>query len=449
MCAIAGNQMKHRAEHMLKKMAHRAPNGSKVVADGRFSMGMGRLAVLDLTSENLCPHVDGKLVLSFNGEIYNYLELRTKLQKLGHTFTTTSDTEVVMKAYKQWGKDMLERFNGMFALAIYDGKRVFLARDIAGEKPLYYRTHPFEFASEAKALKWRCQELPPAHYLIYDFDRKEVLECNRWWSLSLHYIDPATAEQELETLLEDAIRLRTRADVPIALYYSGGIDSSLIRSFHTFNYELTYTDGDYQEEFLKLFPKLLWHLDYPVHSFSAFGLYKLAEQVSRTPARVVLSGEGADELFGGYVRYIPHTIDQEARRHFPSYPTYFPRARDLNSILWEDFTGNLRELLRMGDRMASAWGIENRCPFLDKRIIEFAFSLPQEMKIQGFDTKRILRRILERRVPSYRHIEKVGLYCAVNKWLDVSNPFSKEKYVALQETYLSEYMDGALFEDIP
>jgi len=433
---------------MLKKMAHRAPNGMGIVADSRFAMGMGRLAILDLTSKNLCPHVDGKLVLSFNGEIYNYIELREELKKLGHVFITTSDTEVVMKAYKEWGKDMLDRFNGMFALAIYDGKRVFLARDIAGEKPLYYRLAPFAFASEAKALKWRCRELPPAHYLIYDIDRREVLECNRWWSLTLREINPATAEQELETLLENAISIRTRADVPIALYYSGGIDSSLIRSFHTFNYELTYTDDDYKEEFLKLFPKLLWYLDYPVQSFSAFGLYKLAEQVSRTPAKVVLSGEGADELFGGYVRYIPHTIDHEALIHFPSYVKYFPRARDLNSILWGEFTGNLRELLRMGDRMSSAWGIENRCPFLDRRIIEFAFSLPVEMKIKGFETKRILRRILERRVPTYRHIEKTGLYCSVNRWLGVQDSFSKEKYVALQEAQLTEYMDGALMEDV-
>ena len=151
--------------------------------------------------------------------------------------------------------------------------------------------------------------------------------------------------------------------------------------------------------------------------------------------KVVLSGEGADELFGGYVRYTPNALNYEAQKRFPSYKGMFPYKGDLG---WEDFNNKMRGLLRMGDRMASAHGIENRCPFLDRRIIEFAFSLPPELKACGFDTKIILRRILARRKPEYKEIEKVGLYCSVNKWLGVDDKLDKKVYLEKQEECLKK-----------
>ena len=130
MCSISGGT-KEEVEKMLSVMKHRAPDDSGIIDDGQFAIGMGRLKILDLDSPNVCPIIDGNLVLTFNGEIFNYVELREELIQLGYVFNTTSDSEVLLKAYKEWGEDCLDKLNGMFAFAIYDGKQVFLARDIA------------------------------------------------------------------------------------------------------------------------------------------------------------------------------------------------------------------------------------------------------------------------------------------------------------------------------
>lgn len=426
MCAIAGGHNRGEVEQMLETMKHRAPDGSRVI-DGKFCMGMGRLAIIDLKSTGLFPYQYRDHTISFNGEIYNYIELRKELKKLGWKFETESDIEVCLKAYLEWGVKCLDKFNGMFALAIYDGKRVFLARDIAGEKPLYYTPKSLKFASEAKCLK-NPKELLPAHYMFWE---DGYIKTKRYWYP--RHIIIKNPEKELERLLEDAIKIRTRADVPYGLYLSGGVDSSLINTFHKFKHTFTYEDKDYREEFLKIFPKILWHLDYPIKSFSAFGLWKLAEEASKK-VRVVISGEGADELFGGYIRYIKPHFNHVAQLKYPSYAGMFKKAKSVSDQGWDEFNGNLRELLRMGDRMASAWGVENRCPFLDKRIIEFAFSLPDEYKINGLDTKVILNRILRKRNKNYQPIEKAGLYCSIPEWLGGTNKLDKKAYISYQKS---------------
>lgn len=435
MCLIAGS--KNNTEKMMEVMKHRAPDGSRVLNISNYQMGMGRLAIIDLNNSRF-PFEYKDFVLSFNGEIYNYIELREELKSFGHTFETEGDTEVLIHSFEQWGTACLDKLNGMFAFAVYNKRNniLFLARDIAGEKPLYYKetNDDIEFASEAKALGV-CNELEPAHYLLYEFKIKK-LTINRWWNFKPRKINLETAEQELESLLEDSIKLRTRADVPYGLYLSGGVDSTLISTFHNFAHTFTYEDGDYKKEFEELLPKIAYHLDYPLDSFSSFGLWKLAEQAKNAGVKVVLSGEGADELFGGYVRYVPNALNYEARKRFPSYKKMFPEVVD--DLGWKDFNNKMRGLLRMGDRMASAHGIENRCPFLDRRIIEFAFSLPPELKCCGFDTKIILRRILARRKPDYKDIEKVGLYCSVNKWLGVDNKLDKTLYLQKQKECLKK-----------
>lgn len=430
MCSVAGSSNRTETEKMLEIMKHRSPNGYKATDNKKFSMGMGRLAIVDLTSPNLFPYQENGFILSFNGEIYNYVELKWRLGRLGHKFKTKSDTEILLKAWQEWGVKMFDKLNGMFAFAIYDGNRIILARDIAGEKPLYYKERPFKFASEAKALGLDCKEFPPASYGIYDF---ETLKISRYWELKPRKIFMKTVAEELESLLEDAVKLRTRVEVPYGLYFSGGIDSSLIRTFHYFPRVFSYKDNDYAEEFKRVFPKILWHLDYPVKSFSPFGLWKLAEMASKS-VKVVISGEGADELFGGYIRYILPQFQYQARQELPSYKGMFPEPRSVNEMGWEEFNGNLRELLRMGDRMAAAFGLENRCPFLDRRVIEFAFSLPENFKIQGLKTKVILRDILSKRNPKYAFPEKQGLYCSVNSWLGNEDEYSKEQYLKYQNS---------------
>ena len=197
MCSIVGI-INHEGniKKMTKIQEHRAPDESGVYKDDYIELGMGRLKIIDLSSPGLAPYQEDGLVLSYNGEIYNYLELKKELQKLGWKFSTTSDTEVLMKSWRQWGIKMFDRLNGMFAFAVYDSKRkkLLLARDIAGEKPLYYysKGKKFLFASEAKAFKdqvplvprqdeffeafqhchlntlWKnVYELPAAHYLSY------------------------------------------------------------------------------------------------------------------------------------------------------------------------------------------------------------------------------------------------------------------------------------------
>jgi len=423
MCSIAyGDEV----GKMLQKMKHRAPDDEGIVGN----LGMGRLSIIDLKSDGLCPFTEDGDVLAFNGEIYNYKELRSELRGLSHTFRTESDTEVLYHAYKQWGMEgCLQKLNGMFAFAIREGDRLYLARDIAGEKPLYYTEKPFRFASENKALDFQGKEFPPAHYGIYENGK---LTIKRWWTFEPHHINLKTAQEELEWLLEDSIRLRTQSDVPYGLFLSKGVDSTLISSFHDFQHTFTYEDGDYKDEFLRTFQKILWHLDGPVQSFSPFGLWKLSEQARDAGVKVILSGEGADELFGGYVRFIPPSLAREARLRYPSYKAMFPGANNVNNLGWREFNGNMRELLRMGDRMTSAFGIENRCPFLDKRIIEFAFSLPHEAKIQGFDTKILLNKVLMKRRPDYIPVEKHGLYCSVNKWIGTGDKFGKELYTRYQ-----------------
>lgn len=420
---------------MLAIMRHRSPDDEGLKKNGIW-LGMGRLAIHDLVSKGLCLIERDRMTLAFNGELFNFLELRNELIKLGLKFSTQNDSEVLLASYGQWKEKCLDKFNFMGAFAISDGQTVFLARDIAGEKPLYFRRKPFQFASEAKALNYNCVEFPPAHFGIYDINKKTI-KIKRWWSPpkpGSYQGSFKKALKQIDELLADSIRLRTLADVPLGIYFSGGIDSTLLSSYHQFKHKFKYIDGNYKNEFNKNFPKILWHLDYPVKSFSAFALWKLANKASKK-VKVVISGEGADELFGGYVRYIPNEFNRLARLRFPSYKNMFP-YKDMMS---EEFNGNLLELLRMNDRMTSAFGVENRCPFLDRRIIEFAISLPTKWKIKGFETKVLLRKLLKKRVPGYQDFEKRGLFCNVNKWIGAEKEeFGKSSYLKLQKEIMNK-----------
>lgn len=480
MCSIAGIAGKAGVEKLLAAQQHRAPDDQGVYREAGLELGMGRLKIIDLTSSGLCPYQEDNFVLCYNGEIYNYLELKKELKALGWQFRTTSDTEVLMKSWRQWGLKMFDKLNGMFAFAIYDKKtkKLVLARDIAGEKPLYYyhRGPVFAFSSEAKAFPaalkiepvkenpkffesfQHCNSetlfkdvyaLPAAHYLTFDVKNGQVA-IKPHWELKRRPINPKTAEEELESLLEDAVKIRTRSDVPYGLYYSRGIDSSLISTFHDFKHKFYFDDtADWKDDFFKKIEKVVYHLDFPVGSLSAYPLWKLAERASKK-VKVVLSGEGADEIFGGYVRYLPIGREWELRQRYPSYKYLFSRhfpthldgfatttARNhdvdfvketikpyfemfddpINAMGFADFKLVMPSLLQMGDRMAGAFGIENRCPFLDRRVIEFGFNLPANMKINGLEQKVMLRRILAKRgLTAPLKKEKKGLSIVFNDW---------------------------------
>lgn len=482
MCSIAGIVGGTGVNKMLDIQKHRAPDDKGIYKDNLVELGMGRLKIIDLTSPGLCPFKEDSFILTYNGEIYNYLELKNELEKLGWRFTTTSDTEVLMKCWWQWGFKMFDKLNGMFAFCIYDQKRkkLILARDIAGEKPLYFyhKGNKFIFSSEAKAISslvevkpnghnffdafqhclgqtlWQdVYEIPAANCLIYDLAKKSFT-IKPHWQFKPRYINLKSAQEELEDLLEDSVRIRTRSDVPYSLYYSKGIDSSLISTFHDFKHKFYFDDTkNWKDDFFKTIDKIVWHLDFPVGSLSAYPLWKLAEQASQK-VKVVVSGEGADEIFGGYVRYLPIAREWELKQSYPSYSNYlfskyFPKsyldafakmtARNdnfefvreqlkpyfdmfedpINAMGFSDFKLVMPSLLQMGDRMAGAWGIENRCPFLDRRLIEFGFSLPPHLKISGLEQKIMLRRILARRgLTAPLKMEKKGLSIIFNQWFD-------------------------------
>jgi len=514
MCGIAGIWGEGDVAAMTRRLAHRGPDQEGYHRDGALQLGVRRLSVIDLEGgQQPLATSDGKFRIAYNGELFNYLELKQDLERLGRRFRTRSDTEVVVTAFAEWGPACLERFIGMFAFAIFDGRRLFLARDRLGEKPLFWVAHGgrFLFASEIKALLAEVPAQPnldqrfavleavlepetlfkgifsvePGSWLTYD---GEKVETGRYWRLPEGPLDSRSeAEQaeELRALLEDAVRLRLRSDVPVGLFLSGGLDSSLLaalaRPDKVFTCHLPYGDaydehahaecmaralGTEQitvvltpEDFQREFPRVIWHLDQPIGTASSAAEFALA-RVAREHVKVVLGGQGSDEAFGGYVRHVL-LAEEERLGRSELIRDYRPLAR----ILWgeaafSDPAGRYFELLRRGrgpadqalarvreifaregslvdhmgavdfaltfpslilmnDRAAAAYGLENRTPFLDHRVVEFAFRLPPQAKIQGHTTKAILRRVARGLVPDsiVDRPDKKGLGVPVHRWL--------------------------------
>ncbi len=488
---------------MISLQSHRAPDDSGYHVDKNIFIGMGRLKIIDLKSRNLCPYIDDDVVVSYNGEIYNYIELRNELKKYNWKFKTNSDLEVLVNSWKQWGFKIFEKLNGMFAFCIYDKKKnkIILSRDIAGEKPLYYSKigKKFYFASEAKAIAGVCNnslienkkvfyalqhclsdtlwknifQLPASHYLIIDLKTLNY-KTHEYWKFKKKKIDLKEPDEQLKELLERSIKLRLRSDVDFALYYSKGMDSSLISTFYKFKNKFYFNDQKYwKKDFLKKFKKISYHLDFPIGSLSSYPLWKLAEQAKQKKIKVVISGEGADELFGGYTRYLPISQEWELKNKFTSYKYLFNKFYDayidsfakitsrnenidmvkeiirphfekfddpINAMCYADFKIVMPSLLQMGDRMAGAHGIENRCPFLDKDIIEFAFSLPYNLKIQNLEQKILIRNLLKKKkILKPLELQKKGLTITFNKWFNISD-WSRDYYFnMLYENWKKSY----------
>jgi asparagine synthase (glutamine-hydrolysing) len=377
MCGFVGvvNAADGRAEWLTagcESLSHRGPDdvGSWRSNDGHVALAHRRLSIIDLSYGGHQPmHTrDGCCTIAFNGEIYNFKDLRSELVAAGHNFRSQSDTEVVLAAYRQWGTDCLQRLNGMFAFALYDNERgsLFLARDRAGEKPLFYsiRNGVLSFGSELKALladpsverrvdlesldcyltfgfvpSPRCiiqdvHKLPPAHGLSFDV-RSGHYQTWRYWQLPPPIAtagrDEAELIEELEHLLEDAVRRQLVADVPVGVLLSGGVDSSLVtalavrskpdlrtftvrfpgygaydeteharliaRGFNTNHLELEATDPP-----VAVLPILARQFDEPIADSSMVPTY-LVSKLTREHCKVALGGDGGDELFAGYPHY--------------------------------------------------------------------------------------------------------------------------------------------------
>lgn len=537
MCGIAGVLAARREpgvfSRMLAVQGHRGPDGEGVwsadVSAGRSLMlGHRRLAILDLSENGAQPMVDssGQFVLTFNGEIYNYLEIRGELQALGAVFRSQSDTEVILEAYKQWGADCLSRFNGMFAFALFDRVRgeLFCARDRYGEKPFLYCFDEdfFAFGSEYKVLlqhpqigtdldERRMLSAAYNHGSGLDADRQTVFRSIqqllpgeamtvdvkslkhriwRYWKVEpgvrVGSVDEGDVFAQFRELLVDAVKLRMRSDVPVGSCLSGGLDSSAIvcivkqvigfdMPYHTFTGRFPGTSADegaYAEKvtahtrticheveptverFLGDIPDFIWHNELPVSSSSQFAqwcVFRLAKQQGIT---VLLDGQGADEMLGGYEQYFLHYVQalrergelDRLNRELPQIRARYPLAlkpplrgmRDrlpfalrhllsnrlgmgsnmlfglrqdvareiavetalprkagfhalANALEQDSFGRNLTTLLRYGDRNSMAHSREVRLPFCDHRIAEFVFSLPPHLLMGETQTKRLLR----------------------------------------------------------
>lgn len=397
MCGIAGlfspRRVPERAEldAMIATLGHRGPDGRGTWVDGPIGLAHARLAIIDPEGgAQPMGSPDGHVQLVFNGEIFNYIELREELRQAGHRFVTDSDTEVLLHAYQAWGDAFLSRLNGQFALGLWDGRRqrLLLARDGVGIRPLFWTRvgQRLAFASEAKALfalpdvprgldaaglaatfGWWAplaphsafegiQCLPPGHSLAVDAQGETL---SRWWDWDFPVTDPfapmdedALAD-ELHALLVDAVRLQLRADVPVGAYLSGGLDSSILTTIirrHTDtplrSFSLTFDDAEFDESehqqamvrhlntrhssigcgrhhIAAEFARTVWHAETPLVRTAPTPMLRLADSVRAAGYKVVLTGEGADEVFGGYDLF----KEAKIRRFVAQLPDSPRRAR--------------------------------------------------------------------------------------------------------------------------
>ncbi|MBZ9628913.1 asparagine synthase (glutamine-hydrolyzing) [Psychroflexus sp. CAK1W] len=486
MCGISGYVGTASAKNFLSQMVssqhHRGPDASGIYEDPGFAaLGHNRLSIIDLSAEANQPLTDasGRYVIVYNGEVYNYKEIRDSLK--GHyNFRTQSDTEVVLAAYIHFGPDCLNRFNGMFAFAIWDThtKSLFAARDRFGVKPFYYTQTKdgFYFSSEIKALKEVADtELNPsvfANYFafgsygmpdetfysgIHQLPGGHSLECNAldiklycWYNFEERVsqipsnLSLAQVKQHYSELLRDSISLRFRADVPVGINISGGIDSSLLLSLVNLRDDApqikayTFYTGDSRYDELPWVEAMIQHTKTPLTKlvFTAeevpefakiisrfqeepFGgiptlaYAKIFEQAQKDGVKVLLDGQGMDEAWAGYDYY--HTSSQQtiqgqsagtspfkpqclqpsflALATKPKYPEPFDNA--LQNKQYRDlFYTKIPRALRFNDRISMAFSTELREPFLDYRLVEFAFAQPEQYKLQNGQTKFVLREIL-------------------------------------------------------
>lgn len=483
-------------------MAPRGPDAWGFHSQGPVALGHRRLKIMDLSDGSAQPMVepDLGLAISFNGAIYNFPELREELQALGYHFRSSGDTEVLAKAWHAWGKDMLPRLNGMFALAIWEpgSQRLFLARDRLGIKPLYLSctNERLRFASSLPALLKGgdidgsldpealnhylsfhavvpaprtlvkgIEKLPPATWLMVDAQGNR--DQATWWSLAYgHDADEAGLEladwrDRLLASLREAVSIRQRAARDVGVLLSGGVDSSLlvgllaeagVKDLLTFSIGFQDAGGERGDEFeysdliarhygtrhhqlrigeheiIEQLPAAFRAMSEPMVSHDCIAFYLLSREVSRH-CKVVQSGQGADELFGGYHWY-PPLVD--SRDPFATYRNaFFDRShaeyRDTVMPAWQtgDLAGEfVREhfarpgaddpvdkALRLDstvmlvddpvkrvDNMTMAWGLEARVPFLDYRVAELSARIPSRFKL-GDGGKQVLKEVARQVIP--------------------------------------------------
>src|SRR5574344_2601525 len=544
MCGITGfinskNDKDAIIHAMAEKIKHRGPDGEGYFIDDMAALAHRRLSIIDLsTGGQPMYNEDKSIVIVYNGEVYNYLELKAELKKLGHIFKNKSDTEVLVHGYEEWGQDLPKHLRGMFAFAIWDSnnKKLFMARDNWGIKPLYYClfNETFMFASEIKAFlvnpdfkkelnkdimsaylcfnstpttetffKWVFR-LEPGHSLIYQDGQIKI---DRFFHLEF-----SDKKENMETIvnnishaMKDSVEHHEISDVEVGSFLSSGIDSSYLVSLarpdktYTVGYDNPkYDEISYakdlasklgisntskkitKEEYIKAFPKIMYYMDEPLADPSAIALYFVA-QIASKDVKVVLSGEGADELFAGYntyleeisqswymkvpyfIRHIANNIASlihEARgfkfiyrrgQKLEDYNIGLGRVfrdseakklvraknqistRDIVKKTYKDYGGNtnlekrqaidfyywlVKDFLHAVDRNTMMFGLEARTPFLDKEVYEVARHLPDYAKINKTTTKPALRMAAKSLIPTDAYKKKkLGFPVPLREWI--------------------------------
>ena len=536
MCGIAGIiSAKHNIgnlQEMLKLQQHRGPDHTGEYVDpGYCALGHNRLSIIDLTSKANQPFTDnsGRYHLTFNGEIYNYIELRQKLQAY-YNFKTTSDTEVLLAAFIVWGKSCLNHLNGMFSFAIWDSykKKLFAARDRFGVKPLFYseEDQEFYFSSEIKALQsilernqpnekvWanyfaygsygmpretfyhNIQQLPGGHFLEYHDGN---LKLDKWYNFEdslksySHILPFEEAKKSYFEILSDSISLRFRADVPIGFNISGGVDSSFllalvnrlqnnknIQAYTFYTGNENYDELPWVEKMIKTTQNPLKKIkirptdvienaqflsdiqDEPYADLPTLSYAALFQAAKEDGIKVLLDGQGMDEQWAGYDYYqnsgnsttiqgmgkfnpfranvLNKDFSQLAKK--PAYPTPFDNV--MQNLQYRDlFYTKIPRALRFNDRISMAYSTELREPFLDYRMVEFAFSQPRKYKISNGVQKFLIRKILKEIAPKdLSYAPKRPLQTPQREWLgnELKN-FTEENLEKLRFSKASGWFD--------
>lgn len=570
MCGFTGfvgkvDEREQVLEHMMDTIVHRGPDSSGKFVDEDAALGFRRLSIIDIgeTGDQPLYNEDKTLVLTFNGEIYNYPELREELIKAGHKFTTHTDSETLIHGYEEWGEDLVNRLRGMYGFVIWDRneKKLFGARDMFGIKPFYYAQmhdcflfgseiksfveHPkfekvfnedllgyylaFQFVPTSETFFKGVYCLEPGHYFIYKDGHMEI---TRYFEPSFKEHKEKTFEEmvdEVEAVMKDSVAAHKISDVEVGSYLSSGVDSSYMAYLGQVDRTFTVGFGEEQyseirdakefaksiqmkndskiiepEEYWDCLSDAMYYMDEPVADPAAIALYFLSKEAAKK-VKVVLSGEGSDELFGGYNIYcepleytgfdkIPMFIRRGLGKFAENVLPRSVKGRGFlirhGKTLEERYIGNanifsekeadkllkkgcktkcmevtaplfervkekdpvtkmqyldihlwlVHDILMKGDKMGMANSLEVRVPFLDKKVMELAQTLPLAYKVNAPKTKIALRTAADRVIRSKTaEKKKLGFPIPIRVWL------REEQYYNRVKTMFSTKEAGQFF----
>ena len=553
MCGINGivsknSNKKELIHEMNNRIIHRGPDAEGVFCDKRVALGQRRLSIIDLTDNGNQPiyNEDKSILVVFNGEIYNYQELKEELEEKGHLFSTDTDTEVLVHGYEEWGYELLNKLRGMFAFCIYDtnSDKLFIARDHFGIKPLYYYQNKkvFLFGSEIKSFLVHpnfCKELnkemlgayltfsftpgkrtffkgvyklEPGHYMVYDLN-KNTYDDFCYFRLEFSNADVSYNEMvdEISRAMHDSINHHLISDVEVGSFLSSGIDSSYLVSMARPDktYTVGYSNKKYseidnakdltdrlgitnisskisKEEYMSAISDVYYHLDEPTTDACSIAVYFLSKLASQD-VKVVLSGEGADEFFGGYNSYDDHAYTKLPlwfRKCVAFFCKLLPKNRvsrylirrglsleegyvSINRNFYDDELGDVLKykdylknkdivkdtyleykneselnkrqaidirywlsdnILLIADKMTMAFSIESRTPFTDIEVFRLASTIPKEYKVRNKVTKAALREAAKKDIPnaSYKK-KKLGFPVPIREWIKEDDFYNEIK----------------------